>query len=239
MFASVTDVVSVQRIVMLSPMRIGTWNLDGRWGHEHRSFLDQQDCDVWLLTEVRVDVQLEGYRRVVTDARMSQGRHWSAILSRGGLEMSDSPHPTTAAAVVGDTTYWSSVLPWRTCGKREPWNGSTHADKMADVLAKLEGARPSGPLVWGGDWNQALTGADYAGSANGRRHLLASIARLELRVPTAGLPHRIADHASIDHIAIPQGAEAAHVQHIRAEFEDKPLSDHDAYLLNINPDRRR
>ncbi len=37
-------------------MRIGIWNLDGRWGREHRSFLDPQDCDVWQMTEVRVDV---------------------------------------------------------------------------------------------------------------------------------------------------------------------------------------
>ena len=43
-------------------MRIGTWNLGGRWGDQHRAFLRRRDCDVWLLTEVRTDVQLHGYQ---------------------------------------------------------------------------------------------------------------------------------------------------------------------------------
>ena len=84
-------------------MRIGTRNLGGRWGDQHRAFLRRRDCDVWLLTEVRTDVQLHGYQRTVTDAFMAEDRHWSAILSRSGLEESDDPHPTTVAAVVGDT----------------------------------------------------------------------------------------------------------------------------------------
>ena len=165
-------------------------------GDQHRAFLRRRDCDVWLLTEVRTDVRLHGYQRTVTDAFMAEDRHWSAILSRSGLQESDDPHPTTVAAVVGDTTYWSSVLPWRTCGSQEPWHGSTHADKIATALATLERARPGGPLVWGGDWNQAFIGANYAGSADGRRHLLASIDRLDPYVPTAGLPHQLPGHAS-------------------------------------------
>lgn len=33
-------------------MRIGTWNLAGRWSLAHQSFLEDAECDVWLLTEV-------------------------------------------------------------------------------------------------------------------------------------------------------------------------------------------
>ena len=106
---------------------------------------------------------------------------------------------------------------------------------MATALATLERARPCGPLVWGGDWNQALIGADYAGSADGRRHLLASIDRLDLYVPTAGLPHQLPGHASIDHIAIPEGDLATCVERLPVDYKGTRLSDHDAYLLDIHP----
>jgi hypothetical protein len=33
-------------------MRIGTWNLQGRWDLRHLELLSAHDCDVWLLTEV-------------------------------------------------------------------------------------------------------------------------------------------------------------------------------------------
>lgn len=74
---------------MLVVMRTGTWNLDGRWSDDHYKFLEERDCDVWLLTEVSADVHLDGYQRVVTKTLMTQERYWSAILSRLGLEERD------------------------------------------------------------------------------------------------------------------------------------------------------
>src|SRR4051812_27579468 len=44
-------------------MRIGTWNLAGRWTPEHERFLLAADCDVWLLTEVNERVRLDGFAR--------------------------------------------------------------------------------------------------------------------------------------------------------------------------------
>src|SRR5665647_481766 len=70
-------------------MRIGSWNLHGRWSDEHAKFLERLDCNVWLLTEVRTDVHLAGSHQVVTKALMTQDRHWSAMLSRPGLEERD------------------------------------------------------------------------------------------------------------------------------------------------------
>jgi hypothetical protein len=219
---------------MLLHMRIGTWNLDGRWTDEPAKFLEWQDCDVWLLTEVSTDVHLHGYQWVVTKDPMTKDRYWSAILSRRGLEKRVDPHPATAAAIVDGTMYWSSVLPWRTCGDQQPWDGSTHADKVAAVLRALEPARPAGPLIWGGDWNQSLVGRDYAGSTEGRQHLLALIDRLSLHVPTAGLCHQLPDHASIDHIALPQDYLAHRVEHLTAKHLEASLSDHDAYVIDID-----
>jgi hypothetical protein len=90
-------------------MRIGSWNLHGRWSDEHPKFLERQDCNVWLLAEVRTDVHLVGSHQVVTKALMTQDRHWSAILSRPGLEERDDPHPSIAAAVVEGTTARSTT----------------------------------------------------------------------------------------------------------------------------------
>ncbi|WP_267128537.1 MULTISPECIES: hypothetical protein [unclassified Nocardioides] len=39
-------------------MRIGTWNLAGRWDARHLALLEAMDCDVLLLTEVSERVRL-------------------------------------------------------------------------------------------------------------------------------------------------------------------------------------
>ena len=33
-------------------MRIGTWNLEKKWTQDHADLMEEQKCDVWLLTEV-------------------------------------------------------------------------------------------------------------------------------------------------------------------------------------------
>lgn len=217
---------------MLSLMRIGTWNLEGKWSDRHARFLHRQDCDVWMLTEVHIQTELQGYEMAATTLPMVKDRHWSAILSATSLLRQDDPHPTTASAIIDGTTYWCSVLPWRTCGRKPPWVDSNTADQMAAVLVQLEPARPAGRLVWGGDWNQALLGKDYAGSNDGRRDLLTSIDRFKLQVPTAGLGHRKPGHASIDHIAIPHEDHATRVERLPVEAA---LSDHDAYVIDFDP----
>jgi len=225
---------------MLLPMRIGTWNLEGKWSDRHADFLQRQACDVWLLTEVHPDVHLEDYERTFTKSLMTgTDRHWAAILSPKSLEQQEDPHPTTASAIIDGTTYWSSVLPWRTCGEGLPWVGSTHADKMANALSQLEPARRKGRLVWGGDWNQSLVGRDYAGSTDGRRRLLTAIDHLELHVPTAGLRSQRPGHGSIDHIALPESDFVSRVGRIPANAQQTMLSDHDAYIVDVDPGAHR
>ena len=68
---------------MMPTVRIGTWNLAGRWSDEHRTLILTADCDVWLLTEVseriavsagldalasRISVEREGKRLSDHDA---------------------------------------------------------------------------------------------------------------------------------------------------------------------------
>ena len=50
-------------------MRIGTWNLAGRWSAHHAGLLLAADCDVWLLTEVNERTTLPGY--TLTNFRLS------------------------------------------------------------------------------------------------------------------------------------------------------------------------
>ena len=105
-------------------MRIGTWNLAGLWSADHSTLMLDADCDVWLLTEVSERTSLSGYAVHFSATRMAPRRRWAAVASRLPMASSPDPHPASAQAQVGATTYVSSVLPWRTCGSRPPWRGA-------------------------------------------------------------------------------------------------------------------
>jgi hypothetical protein len=212
-------------------MKVGTWNLDGRWTPKHEGFLGQADCDVWLLTEVDERVELDGYQRHLSDGFMADRRHWAGILSRLDLTRLPDPHPASAAAHTGATTFCSTILPWRSCGQEPPWHGTTLAEKTAATLAALvPELRNSGDLVWAGDSNHALDGDEGVGSYKGRSHVLAAIDELGLMVPTATLPSQVVGHLSIDHIAIRRDQRVSAVRHLDATG----LSDHDAYVVDLN-----
>jgi hypothetical protein len=215
-------------------VRIGTWNLDGRWSDEHCGLMLDADCDVWLLTEVNERTSLPGYALHATQLRMAPRRRWAAVASRLPMASSPDPHPASARAQIGATTYVSSILPWKSCGSRPPWVGQRHAEKTANAIDDLLlSLRPARSLVWGGDWNHALTGKEYAGSQGGRHAILAALDELGLEVPTAELPHRIEGLLSIDHVALPIGGDSSATR-IAAEVHSKRLSDHDAYLVHID-----
>jgi hypothetical protein len=92
---------------MISGMRIGTWNLDGRWSRAHHVFMQKQACDVWLLTEVPEDVSLQGYTQHLSQEIMLKGKHWAGVFSLLPLCLVqlEDPHPASAAAIIGDTTF--------------------------------------------------------------------------------------------------------------------------------------
>lgn len=213
-------------------MRIGTWNLAGRWSDDHRSLLLEADCDVWLLTEVSERTTLSGFAVHLSEAPMAARRRWAAVASRLPMASSPDPHPASAAAQVGATTYVSSVLPWRSVRSGPVWVGDRHADRtqnaVDDLLLRLRAA-PS--LVWGGDWNHALTGKEYAGSKAGRASITAALDELGLAVPTTELPHAVDGLLSIDHVAVPAGSSAT-ARRVVAECAGKRLSDHDAYVVD-------
>lgn len=163
-------------------MRIGTWNIAGRWSEHHQNFLTRADCDVWLLTEVNECTHLPGHTLHLSQSRMAPQRRWAGIASRLPMAATPDPHPASAQAQVGGSTYVSSVLPWRSCGSAPPWVGDRHVDKTENAVGDLMTALTSiKPLVWGGDWNHALTGKEYAGSIGGRRAVVAALSAPQAR----------------------------------------------------------
>lgn len=214
-------------------MRIGTWNMAGRWDDRHERLLDEQDCDVWLLTEVHQRAGLVGYECNRTAGTMMAGRAWAAVLSRSALETTPDPHPASAAARIDGIVYCSSILPWRSCGSDAPWVGADHAARAQHAVATLMASLPDEDLVWGGDWNHSLTGAEIAGSKAGREAVLAGVSDRGLRVPTAGLPSHLDDCLSIDHIAVPAAWEVG-ARHVTALVDGARLSDHDAYVVDVS-----
>lgn len=92
---------------------------------------------------------------------------------------------------------------------------------------------PDGDLVWGGDWNHSLVGAERAGSDAGRLAVRSAVRARGLQVPTAEQPHQLPDCGSIDHVAVPVSWSAT-----ASRVGAAGLSDHDAYVVDVAPSTR-
>jgi hypothetical protein len=192
------------------------------------------DCDLWMLTEVSERLAMDGYHLHRGVRLMAQKRRWAGILSRQVMTPMPDPHPASAMAQVNDLTVCSSILPWKGSGGLAPWVGARHVDRTEATINDLDHALPRRALVWGGDWNHALSGREYAGSIGGRRHVLGLLEGRGMRVPTAGLPHRIEGLLSIDHIGLTEDLRSGDATRFRAESPDgRRLSDHDGYVLTL------
>lgn len=211
-------------------MRIGTWNLAGRWSDTRADFLAALECDVLLLTEVHHQTRVPGYRGRTSYALMAPDRFWAAVFTTGPHVGYPAPHGAAAMVVADKVTFVSSVLPWRSCGSGLPWQGERHADKTAHAVAPIARLRP--PLVWGGGWNHALEGSDHVGSKEGRDHIFEVIDAQGLQVPTAELPAHKGER-TVDHVAVPKEWVLISSEHVVAEADGKRLSDHDAYVVEV------
>jgi endonuclease/exonuclease/phosphatase family metal-dependent hydrolase len=226
-------------------MRIGTWNLDGRWGRGHIDLLQGHHCDVWLLTEVSpkavgADGTIASFRSHLSKGLMGRKQHWAAVLARGTFTPVPDPHRASAVAVIDGLTFCSTILPWAGCHRcpGHPWVGYSLGAMTKVTIDDLLKALPASGLVWGGDWNQNLAGGrEYVGSASGRAKLQAAVESLHLQVPTAALPYRSGSgRHTIDHIAVPAAWRVGHAVAVTAEAGGKRLSDHDAYVVEVRAD---
>lgn len=216
----------------MTNLRIGTWNLEGRWDSRHLALMLHEDCDIWLLTEANERTALPGYFPHRSRGDMAPHRAWAQILSRRELVPLEDPHPASAAAVIDGVSCCSSILPWRGCGPNPPWIEGSHGDRTRHAVDQLAASLVPAPMIWGGDWNHALSGDEHAGSKAGREHVAALVQTWGLQIPTAALPHRIAGLLSIDHIAVPANWPAT-ARRVVAESDGVRLSDHDAYVVDV------
>ena len=209
-------------------MRIGTWNLEGKWRDDHLAVIHELDCDVLLLTEVKHATQIPGMRLHTSSLDMTTGRWWAAIASRLSMLPLPDPHGASAMAQIDRVKFCSSVLPWRTCKPDWPWPGGDTTERTIAAVDQIEAARPD---VWGGDWNNAMSGFDGAGSAGSRARICEAIEALGLTVTTAKSPHRKPKILSIDHIAIPSTWAATPAV---SRPVNRQISDHYAYAVETS-----
>lgn len=74
-----------------------------------------------------------------------------------------------------------------------------------------------------------MHGPDHAGSIEGREHIATTLARFDLKLPTATLTSRLEGHSTIDHIGVGASATVR-----KAEKHDGTgLSDHDLYVVEL------
>lgn len=211
-------------------MRIGTWNLEGKWTPDHEGVLLHLDCDVLLLTEPPVVVEVGGYESHRTSRLMSPTKHWAAILARQSMRPIEDPHPASAAAYVDGRLMCSSVLPWPLAGAHWPWGSPEHEARVKETLDQLAPVLNEEVSVWGGDWNQPLAGNLSGFTRAAQVLILAAVDDMRLQVPTAELSSRSATQRSIDHIALPQSWVVRADGHVSVVPE---LSDHDAYWVEV------
>ena len=217
-------------------MRIGTWNMAGRGSARHGAFLEGLACDVLLLTEVphRLDLEPGSLKR---SGPMGEGarKDWAAVWAREPVSERVSTHAWSAVCRLDGLLLVSSILPWRSVGKH--WKGP-ETDTTTRTVAALATIKPMlnsarGAVVFGGDFNHGLEGAERAGSNGGRNAIKGLLRDSGLQAPTASLPHRAAGLSSIDHIAIPTAWKVMSAKHHAAKDEQGWLSDHDAYVVDV------
>ena len=98
-------------------MKIGTWNVvDRPLTDDRKHRLINQGCNIWLLTEVKPtwigsDGRMFGFHCHHSEGVMGPNQYWAAILSDKPFDrILPDPHPTSAAVVVDNIIYCSTVL---------------------------------------------------------------------------------------------------------------------------------
>ena len=230
-------------------------------GQRLRDLAQECAADIWLLTEVHADWVLPGYTAVTSGQRSVGPAHkrWSGIACREAFELSAIPiaDPGPAdeglclARISAETRglpgllVACSVLPWAITSPSWPglhapgdlddfaarfrYVTDAHVDRISSLMQAGE------VIIWGGDFNQSLTGRIMGSRAN-RATLLSALERLELTAPTAGARHRAEGASSIDHVAVPSGwLERSFVTVITRNEDARQTSDHALYLVDLAP----
>jgi hypothetical protein len=113
-----------------------------------------------------------------------------------------------------------------------PWIGDKLEDRARPGIEQLKKVLPKANTVWGGDWNQNLTGGWQNVGSKGLRTLVKSaVSALGLQVATTEQRQQAGSrYYTIDHIAVPSHWRDRNPVRIEAAG----LSDHDAYVVEVD-----
>jgi hypothetical protein len=213
-------------------VRIATWNMAADEVGGGRGFLASLCCEVLLLTEVPPDLQLTRYRLGFSKGVMVCGQVFAAVATRADPEGCVHPHLASVASELGGTTFMASVLPWRSAQATDGFDGGSQGERTHGAVDAIAQRWPSTPVVWGGDWNHELSGRISAGSKIGREAILGVVRGRGMQVPTVVLGSE-RGFGSVNHIAVPDDWKVMSVERHVASSGGRRLSDHDAYVVEI------
>lgn len=236
-------------------------NPDWPRGQQMLALARECNADFWLFTEVHAEWALPGYTALTSEPRSGapERKRWSGVACRDRLRLTPEPLRDPGPADEGlclaritdpghglpDLLVACSVLPWANTTSSWP---SLHAPDHLDGLAarfryvtashveRIASVRRANDVViWGGDFNQSLTGR-VTGSRAGWSTLLAAFDDLALDPLTADARHLSDGAFSIDHLAVSSDwPEASSVTVIAREDDPRQTSDHALYLIDIEP----
>ncbi len=253
-------------------LRVATWNLDrcpspgsGK-GFEVARWQDELAADVWLLTEVHRDWSSPAGEVEVSPPRGHgpDDRRWAAVQTHLPMTpVHDGPTGPAAAEEslclvrvhtpgTGSVLVACSVLPWGGAATSWPGLPEKYLDHQQAFVLEHHAARIDTawdgrePVVWGGDFNQALrrltperTAAGYRlpGTVAGIERLRAAFGRFGLVALTEDAGHLLADTPAIDHLAVSEAlAHGAATVHRPHREDGSLLSDHAAYTADLRVD---
>jgi len=196
------------------------------------AFLASLCCEVLLLTEVPRDLQLARYRLSFSEGVMACGQVFAAVATPDDPQECVRPHLASVASGRGGVTFMASVLPWRSAQETDGFAGDSQGERTRVAVEAIALGWPSGTVVWGGDWNHELLGPISAGSKIGQEAILRLVRDREMQAPTSVLG---SEHGagSVNHIAVPDSWTVMSVERHVASSGGKRLSDHDAYVIQV------
>jgi Endonuclease-reverse transcriptase len=132
-----------------------------------------------------------------------------------------------------------TVLPWSGAIQQAPefHHDETTVDEvfqrvLGEQVSTLKAlAKEHTHVIWAGDFNQSLWGANYGGSTARRRMLLDALAELRMIPFNAALPHASAGMTTIDLIC---GTKSLQLESARRIAVRDSLSDHSAYVVELS-----
>lgn len=235
-------------------MRIATWNLDhggsGPVRAAQEKALAEVCADVVVLTEPPPTYR-SGSGVVASPAQRPSrngNESWVAIVG-AGVEPVDIEIPykrmSAAARVTSggqSVIVYGSVLPWRGVRAHAPDVVEDGEDFIGAFLRVLEAQKNDiaalqsrgESVVWAGDFNQSLGGANRVGSSKGRRALQECLDDLGLAAWNGDALHADQDLLTVDLICGPKDLEVAKQGRIDPVRDGVKMSDHAGYWVDLD-----